>query len=138
MYSWSEKNQKVLICGHTHQPVFMSGTHLDHLIHELHIESHDQRKKDLEMQLVKLQKNRTYIHAPGERIPLYFNTGCCSYADGDITGIELSSKGLSLVKWSKSTYQKSVLNKVVLEHLFDKPHIHKNKREGTEEDDSCD
>ncbi|MBL7747421.1 MAG: metallophosphoesterase, partial [Chitinophagaceae bacterium] len=32
--------------------------------------------------------------------PGYFNTGCCCFSDGDITGIEISGGCIRLVKWS--------------------------------------
>ncbi len=31
--------------------------------------------------------------------PCYFNTGCCCYADGDITGLELAEGEIRLVRW---------------------------------------
>ena len=36
----------------------------------------------------------------GLEAPRYFNTGCCSYGDGDITGIELDRTRIRLVRWS--------------------------------------
>src|SRR5690606_16075169 len=32
--------------------------------------------------------------------PVYFNTGCCCFADGDITGIEISDGYIRLVEWT--------------------------------------
>jgi hypothetical protein len=32
--------------------------------------------------------------------PCYFNTGCCSFGDGDITGIELSDGRIKLIRWA--------------------------------------
>ena len=34
--------------------------------------------------------------------PCYFNTGCCSFGDGDITGLELAEGEIRLVRWSCS------------------------------------
>lgn len=31
--------------------------------------------------------------------PCYFNTGCCSFGDGDITGIEIVNGLIKLVRW---------------------------------------
>jgi hypothetical protein len=31
--------------------------------------------------------------------PCYFNTGCCSFGDGDITGLEISDGEIRLVRW---------------------------------------
>ena len=32
--------------------------------------------------------------------PSYFNTGCCCFSDGDITGIEIADGYIRLIKWS--------------------------------------
>src|SRR6185503_3784814 len=31
--------------------------------------------------------------------PCYFNTGCCSFGDGDVTGLELADGAIRLVRW---------------------------------------
>jgi len=31
--------------------------------------------------------------------PTYFNTGCCCYNDGNLTGIEIADNKIRLVKW---------------------------------------
>ena len=31
--------------------------------------------------------------------PSYFNTGCCSFSDGDVTGIEICDGWIKLVRW---------------------------------------
>jgi hypothetical protein len=31
--------------------------------------------------------------------PSYFNTGCCSFGDGDVTGIEFADGQVKLVRW---------------------------------------
>ena len=31
--------------------------------------------------------------------PCYFNTGCCSFPDGDITGLEIADGQIRLVRW---------------------------------------
>jgi hypothetical protein len=35
---------------------------------------------------------------PIER-PCYFNTGCCCFADGDVTGLEIADGEIRLVRW---------------------------------------
>jgi hypothetical protein len=38
--------------------------------------------------------------APAEPVkPCYFNTGCCSFGDGDITGLEIIGSEIRLVRW---------------------------------------
>ena len=36
--------------------------------------------------------------APGSK-PAYFNTGCCKFSDGDITGMEIQDGMLRLIRW---------------------------------------
>ena len=80
MYDWSaRKDGLVLITGHTHMPVFASGRYSDHT-------------------------NNNVISGPEKRPrylikPSYFNSGCCCYNDGDITGIEISENQIRLVRW---------------------------------------
>ncbi len=77
MYEWSSKQKDLLlITGHTHQPVFESLTYLE-----------------------RLQQNQA-----GARTvkPTYFNTGCCCFDDGDITGIEIIDGAIKLIKWEWS------------------------------------
>ena len=53
--------------------------------------------------------------------PTYFNTGCCCFPDGDLTGIEIADGFIRLVKW-KSGKDKStrvVLEESPLFYLFD-------------------
>ena len=100
MYEWSSlQKDLLLITGHTHQPVFESLTHLERL-------------------QVK-QNNTAYVNVK----PTYFNTGCCCFDDGDITGIEIVDGMIKLVKWElhddnairielETTSLKSILEKL--------------------------
>ncbi len=83
MYEWSSRrwDNILLITGHTHKPVFAAGLYSDHpnnTINEEKIERSSEKTK---------------------RRPTYFNSGCCCYNDGDITGIEIGDGKISLVKW---------------------------------------
>lgn len=107
MYQWSEKEHNpVLITGHTHQPVFASLTHLESLYKKLAAA----RKNDDALLIEKLNKE---VHFKQEEFdfvtgnyakmkPYYFNSGCCCFFDGDITGIEISSGMIRLIKWNKT------------------------------------
>jgi hypothetical protein len=76
MSEWSDTQQNLLpITGHTHMPVFASGRYFNH-------PSNNIPGKD--QQLIK---------------PSYFNTNCCCFDDGDITGIEIKSGYIRLIKW---------------------------------------
>jgi predicted phosphodiesterase len=97
MYEWSSHQKDLLlITGHTHQPVFESLTHLERL-----------QRKDAIKQSRNEPFERIYnLPTPSleffQKIsPSYFNTGCCCYDDGDITGIEIDEGCIRLVKWEE-------------------------------------
>lgn len=92
MYEWSSlKKNLLLITGHTHKPVFASGKYSDH----------ESNKIDEKIYGDKMRLK-----------PSYFNSGCCCYNDGDITGIEIAGGKISLVKWH---LQNNLSGRVVLE-----------------------
>jgi predicted phosphodiesterase len=108
MHQWAKKHRKqIIICGHTHQPVFMSQNHIDVLQQELESlqvdsSSHLMRIKEIETKLDDLNKRTSAIGTlVQDSYPCYFNTGCCSFSDGDITGIELSEGKIRLIKWAQ-------------------------------------
>jgi len=103
MYQWSSRRKNtLLITGHTHQPVFKSLTHLEKLYDEL-----ETAKKAGDKQAAdELQKQITTRHIKGDKLPdftaykpTYFNSGCCCFDDGDITGIEIADGCIRLIKW---------------------------------------
>jgi predicted phosphodiesterase len=117
MYQWSSKRKNMLlITGHTHQPVFKSVTHLEKLYEELNAAKKNKDKKTI----IDLQKQISNRQNKGERIPdfagyldTYFNSGCCCFNDGDITGIELADGCIRLVKWQYTINNES--ERLVLE-----------------------
>ena len=82
MHEWSSRRQNLLlITGHTHKPVFASGLYSDHpnnTVNDTKIATASKESK------IK---------------PSYFNSGCCCYNDGNITGIEIAGGKITLVKW---------------------------------------
>ena len=104
MYQWSSKRKNMLlITGHTHQPVFKSLTHLELLYEEL---QNADKAKDAD-KIHKLKKEIAVRESKGDKMPdfkgyldTYFNTGCCCFDDGDITGIELDGNYIRLIKWA--------------------------------------
>jgi predicted phosphodiesterase len=79
-YKWiEEKENLILISGHTHRPIWLS------------------------------QNKEEQINKYVKRKPIYFNTGCCSFKDGDITGIEISNGKMELVKFHNLSKDKVVL-----------------------------
>jgi hypothetical protein len=110
MYRWVRRRVKtILIAGHTHRPVWSSLTHLENLLWKLHnlLElppeaqepDHQAQVEDLLAQ-IKLRETKTPpCDDTLKSLPCYFNTGCCRYEDGDITGIEIENGVIRLVKW---------------------------------------
>jgi hypothetical protein len=53
--------------------------------------------------------------------PSYFNSGCCCFSDGDVTGIEIADGFIRLIKW-ETTDQGSirkVLEESPLDYILD-------------------
>ncbi len=105
MYEWSAGQKNVLlVTGHTHQPVFNSMTHLERLYYNLenarNAGNTDAIQK-IESEIPRRQREYDFVHHPLRGMkPSYFNSGCCCFDDGTITGIEISSGHIRLIKWS--------------------------------------
>ncbi len=106
MYEWSSQQKNLLlITGHTHQPVFKSLTYPEKLFKEL-LQAKSQndslKVQQLEAALSfgKKENNKLSEELLSMK-PSYFNSGCCCFSDGDITGIEITHENISLIKWSK-------------------------------------
>jgi UDP-2,3-diacylglucosamine pyrophosphatase LpxH len=105
MYEWSSQQKDlILITGHTHQPVFESLTHLERLYKKL-----QQARNAKDVDAVKtieteiMNRKHKYTDIASDYLtmsPAYFNTGCCCFSDGDITGIEIAEGKIRLIKWS--------------------------------------
>jgi UDP-2,3-diacylglucosamine pyrophosphatase LpxH len=123
MYGWARSFEKhdgirpILIAGHTHHPVFpgQPPPDLD--------EETRKRKQDLERaraldppnpdavaaaraeyELARTRRDRSdHYKVPVGEIPCYFNTGCCSFGDGDVTALELADGKIRLVRWLDDT-----------------------------------
>ena len=116
MQGWaaSQPAPTVVICGHTHRPVFASQTHADQLARELdavrdQLETRpdDQTLRveasllEAEIEWVRAQEHQEpgAEGSPEPAPPHYFNTGCCSFLDGDVTGFELADGEIRLIRW---------------------------------------
>jgi predicted phosphodiesterase len=89
MHQWSSRRKNMLlITGHTHYPVFAAGKYSNH------------------------PSNKIEIAANEKLRPSYFNTGCCCFNDGDITGIEIEGGYIRLIKWHQ---ENSVSSRMILE-----------------------
>lgn len=117
MYEWASKRSgTVLICGHTHQPIFTSKSHRDRL-EELNDRGELPKNKEALLDVKKVEQ--TEVKVKGERKPCYFNSGCCSFSDGDITGIEMVNGTIKLVRWDAKFKERKVLIESSLESVFE-------------------
>ncbi len=112
MYEWAETRPErpVLIAGHTHRPIFWAreraAPDLEALAAELSaLRERGAPREEVAAQRARLEAARargatTPDLAPVEmRVPCYFNTGCSSFGDGSVTGIELVGDSIRLVRW---------------------------------------
>ncbi len=103
MAAWAEKHRRVLITGHTHLPVFF-GTAKE----PTSAAPVSSGRSNMETEALALARTR-WAEAETARLVSqqpsgppsrwYFNTGCCSFGDGDITGIEMSGGKIRLIRW---------------------------------------
>ena len=106
MYEWSAKQKNIiLITGHTHQPVFNSLTHLERLYlkrEEAEIKGDQDAIEKIESEIPRRKREYDRINTEFRKMkPAYFNSGCCCFGDGTITGIEISDGSIKLIKWSQ-------------------------------------
>jgi UDP-2,3-diacylglucosamine pyrophosphatase LpxH len=97
MSEWSGLQQNILlITGHTHVPVFASGRYFNHPSNNI---------DGVEQSNIK---------------PSYFNTGCCCFSDGDITGIEIEDGCIRLIKWHEEngSFARVILEENSIEKLL--------------------
>ncbi len=145
LYRWASKQKGlILVAGHTHRPVWTSHTHLDKLLNELqYLQGHKQGRK-AEERRQKMQELLAEIEERERKYPpcndtiktraCYFNTGCCAFEDGDITGIEIDGGSrdsedkegrpaeMRLVKWGQDDeskgFARAELESQTLEEIF--------------------
>lgn len=116
MYEWSSEQKNILlVTGHTHQPVFASLTHLERLYKNFQQAIHQKdavKEEEIRKEIRKREREFTAVSVDYMNMkPSYFNTGCCCFSDGDITGIEIAEGCIRLIKWSEKK------NREVLEEM---------------------
>ena len=126
MYQWTLGHPGVvLIAGHTHRPVWTSRTHVQQLEEAL-----GRRRRSgadpaelvaLERAIVERRTKDKYCEAEHRNRalsprPSYFNTGCCCFKDGQITGIEIEGDRIRLIRWSPA--ERKVLAEGSLRAVF--------------------
>jgi hypothetical protein len=136
LYQWSERQEElVLIAGHTHRPVFKSMTHEAKILElleqargglatrpddESQLDQVSQLAAELEWVRVQEQQEPGLLGRVELKNPSYFNTGCCCYSDGDITGLEFANGRIALIRWPNSEQKPrpSELESASLEEVF--------------------
>jgi hypothetical protein len=111
MAGWADPlpDKRVLIAGHTHHPVFPRTTPPDLKAEADNAEAAYRRaiqengdvslaRATWERALAKWRRTEKFDPPPLTRSS-YFNTGCCSFGDGDVTGLELTDGEIRLVRW---------------------------------------
>jgi predicted phosphodiesterase len=125
MYEWSASQKNLfLITGHTHQPVFESLTHIERLYRQLLFARQVKDEAMIEALEKEIQTRKfEYTNVSPDYLqlkPTYFNSGCCCFSDGDITGIEIDGDCIRLIKWhSKDGMpQRIILEESAFEELL--------------------
>lgn len=125
MYEWSsQQKDTLLVTGHTHQPVFQSLTQLERLYKAFQLaqfEKNTARIVELQQQIQKIERNFSSVAIDYMKMrPTYFNSGCCCFTDGDITGIEIADGSIRLIKWEMKdeSSQREVLEERALDDLL--------------------
>ncbi|MBE7170962.1 MAG: metallophosphoesterase [Williamsia sp.] len=134
MHDWCvTQPDMVFISGHTHKPVFASLDHIDRLNKQLKKAEAANNVEEIESIKAELKKREAeYAGKTDTRVqpyPCYFNTGCCCFEDGDITGLEIEDGFIRLIKWENKDKisKRRVLEESPLFYLFDK--LEEMKRE---------
>jgi UDP-2,3-diacylglucosamine pyrophosphatase LpxH len=120
MYEWSA-SQKCLL------PVFESLTYIERLNRSLELHKKENRSEDIMVLQGKIKqawgKEPPQLITNIDMQPSYFNSGCCCYSDGEITGIEISDGEIRLIEWKNkadSPPERVVLEANSLEKLTEK------------------
>lgn len=88
MYTWAASGTgRVMVAGHTHHPVWAGLSYQQALA-----------RQPVAAGAWIAANVGGQIELPGEK-PAYFNTGCCSFSDGSITGLEIAEGQIRLVRW---------------------------------------
>ncbi len=127
MHDWSSTQKNLIfISGHTHKPVFASLDHIDRLTKELQQAQKSKDEKAITSINAELEKRKAE-YAGKEQVktkakPCYFNSGCCCFDDGDITGIEIADGFIRLIKWNEEhgESKRVVLEESELSYVFER------------------
>lgn len=113
MFEWAARRPErlILIAGHTHRPVF-GGTkprppeHRALAAIERELREAQAAPAPDRVAIAQLRAEYELVRTspfgdPPKEIwpPCYYNTGCCSFGDGDVTGLEIADGTIRLVRW---------------------------------------
>jgi UDP-2,3-diacylglucosamine pyrophosphatase LpxH len=119
MFEWARRRAErtgervVLVAGHTHHPVFPGDPppDLEALAADRSRDLEAARAQDppdpvavararaaLELARARADRDDGYV-PPAISPPCYFNSGCCSFGDGDVTALEIRDGRIRLVRW---------------------------------------
>jgi hypothetical protein len=106
MFDWarSHPDRPVLIAGHTHRPVFETQKPPSPEPPELHWQKSaptaERARRRAVAEWAQAERRRVGRRpAVDVAPPCFFNTGCASFGDGDITGLEIADGLIRLVRW---------------------------------------
>jgi len=118
MAAWAESkhgDEVILIAGHTHRPVFwesereMPGHEQLGALGRTEEEAEGSGDKTKQAEAaaalafaeadVRWGRQSGAEEEPPPETPSYFNTGCCSFVDGDATGLEITNGHIRLMRW---------------------------------------
>lgn len=135
MYQWARSKSKlVLICGHTHRPIFGNKSPIDQqrkrlsrLEEQLKVDPDDDALREeiarlaakIEWLLAQQDENPKSKSSINESQPCYFNSGCCCFYDGQITGIELVDGEIRLISWPGNSRENPAPKILLRESLRD-------------------
>ncbi|HEX8462144.1 MAG TPA: metallophosphoesterase [Segetibacter sp.] len=121
MYEWvAQQKNRLLITGHTHQPVFQSVTHIESLYKKLAQAKAAGDTKVIAALEAEIQLKKLAGHVQPDFTgyqPTYFNSGCCCFNDGDITGIEIADEKIRLIKWEYGNDKTGNPERVILDEV---------------------
>lgn len=133
MYQWARSKPKlVLICGHTHRPIFGNKSPIDQqrkrllrLEEQLKAEPEDDALREeiarlaAKIEWLLAQQDENPKSNINESQPCYFNSGCCCFHDGQITGIELADGEIRLISWPGNSRENPAPKVLLRESLRD-------------------
>jgi len=112
MFEWARVQRAdpplVLVTGHTHRPVFSLPDPPARSAEVIRTELQEARATGDQIKVRELRaelEHRRAIERDRQASaltvtpPCYFNSGCCSFPDGDITGLEIEAGEIRLVRW---------------------------------------